>query len=216
MIVAFYSHASCAGKDSCADFAAAWCRGRGIACVRDAFAWDGKVVAADALGIQGTREEKVAAVDRIKNDGYVLWRSGLVVEHKLDDGSMFPTREGDAVSGRDFLIGLLGDPERRTGIRGLDEKFWTHQVLNRDVNRPYDSVTLVSDLRFLEEAESVCETDDGVVVEVVRPDAPRFNEQRLPDRLISHVVNNDGGLDELRAQVEYVMERVCTAAGQTR
>jgi hypothetical protein len=200
MIVAFYSQASYAGKDACADFAAAWCREHGIACERDAFAWDGKVVAADALGIEGTREEKVAVIDEIKLRGEVQW--------------LVPGVASGDQGGRSFLIGLLGDPERRTGIRGVSEHFWTQQVLIRDTMRSYDSITLVSDLRFREEAESVHATDDGVIVEVVRPGAPTFNEQRLSDRLVSHVINNDGGLDELQAQAERVMERICTASGR--
>jgi hypothetical protein len=212
VIVAFYSQSSYAGKDTCADFAACWCREREIACVRDAFAWDGKVVCADALGIEGTREEKVAAIDKLKHHGRVHFRDYPVPEDR--HAMMYPAFSGQ--SGRDFIIGLLGDPAKKTGIRGLDEKFWTHQVLSRDVNRPYDSITLVSDLRFLEEAESVCYTDDGVIVEVVRPGAPTFNEQRLPTRLIDHVINNDGGLDELQAQVVYVMELICLAAGQVQ
>lgn len=208
MIVAFYSHASYAGKDTCADFAVDWCRERGIACVRDAFAWDGKVVAADALGIQGTREEKVAAIDRIKNYGRVYFRDYPVPDDR--HATMFPAFSGQ--SGRDFLIGLLGDPGKKTGIRGVSEKFWTWQVLRRDHERLSDSITLVSDLRFLEESDAVF-NNDGVIVEVVRPGAPRFNEQRIPEFQIGHTIANDGSLDELRAQVEHVMEHICTTEG---
>jgi hypothetical protein len=183
MIVAFYSQASYTGKDSCADFAAEWCRERGIACAR---------------------EDKLAAIDAIKHDGYVLWRNGKTyVEDELI------LSEGDAVSGRDFIIGLLGSPGKGNGIRGLQEKFWTHQVLNRDVNGSYDSFTLVSDMRFQEEAESVIESG-GVVIEVVRPGAPTFNEQRLSAELVRFTITNDGTLEELQAQVEHCMETIST------
>lgn len=206
MIVAFYSQGSGTGKDSCADFAADWCRERGIAHERDAFAWDGKVVCADALGFEGTRMEKVAWVDRLKLHGEVFAPIQVLGAVTFDGVPvrMHPIRQ---VGGREFIIGLLGSPDKGNGIRGLDEKFWTRQVIERDARRPWDSITLISDLRFLEEAESVYAAY-GAIVEVVRPDAPCFNEQRVPDGQIRHTISNDGGLDELRAQVEHHMERI--------
>lgn len=200
MIVAFYSESSYAGKDTCADAAAAWCRRNDVPCRRDAFAWDGKVVAADALGIEGTREEKIAAIDEIKLQGDVLARVDRGADHFDIDC---------AVSGREYLIGLLGDPEKKTGIRGIDEKFWTEQVIRRDdeFERSGGGFTIVSDLRFLEEAQSV-RMADGVIVEIVRPDAPRFNEQRLPEDFVSGVIVNDGTIEELRSKLENIMSHV--------
>jgi hypothetical protein len=201
VIVAFYSQSSYAGKDTCADAAAQWCRENGITCQRDAFAWDGKVVCADALGIEGTRETKIAAVDRLKHEG--------TVTVDLDATADGPGHRSITQPGRSFIIGLLGDPEAKTGIRGLNEKFWTDQVLRRDraLQRQGGGFTIVSDLRFVEEAESVWE-NDGVIVEVVRPGAPVFNEQRVS--YVSHVIRNDLTLDALRERARDVMAKINT------
>lgn len=203
MIVAFYAEAPYSGKDTCADFAAEWLRARGLNATRDAFAWDGKVVCADALGIRGTREEKIAAIDLIKQAPHGI------VSYQLYDGEHVRTSTGQP--GRDFIIGLLGDPEKGTGVRGLDEGFWTTGVILRDAdaNASYgDSedgcYTLVSDLRFIREAEAVVAAD-GIVIEVVRPGTTRVNEERVPNKLIHDSIANDGTLEDLRARVESVM-----------
>lgn len=203
MIIAFYSQQSYAGKDTCADHAAEILRARGLGGLRDAFAWDGKVVAADALGIQGTREEKIAAIDLIKLHGRVEWTSAM----PIDDVQI----AGKRVTGRDFIIGLLGSPGKNTGIRGLSETFWTTQVKRRafEALHRYGHWTVVSDLRFLEEAEGIVDYG-GKVVEVVRPEGSlgTFNEQRVPDELIYAKIVNDGTLEGLKNAVERVVGRI--------
>lgn len=204
MIVAFYSEQSFAGKDSCADFAAEWLREKGVRVERDAFAWDGKCVLADALGLPWgwSREQKVRWIDGLK-------AYGRVVSHITTPEHGNTARV--CVGGRDFIIGALGSPGKGNGIRGLDEGFWTRQVVERDLNGVgEDGFTVVSDLRFVEEAEAVCPI--GYVIEVRRPGSPTFNEQRLPPELVDHLIVNDGTLEELRAQVETVMGRVVTDA----
>ena len=193
MILAFYSEASGSGKDTAADLAAKHLRERGYVVERDAFAWDGKVVCADALGIQGTREEKVVEIDRLK-----LSKTGAVFyQAAREDGRVY---HAPCVTGRDFIIGLLGSPGKGNGIRGLDEEFWTRQVVNRAAFTDAD-FTIVSDMRFLEEAKSVRGVD-GRVVEIVRGEnLGTFNEQRLPHDLVDHVIQNDGTLYELELRV---------------
>lgn len=194
MIVAFYSTSSLAGKDSCADFAAEYCRRNGVRNARDAFAWDGKTVCADALGIEGTREEKIAAIDELKIHGRVI-RS---VEKITSSASW-------GVTGREFIIGLLGSPGVGNGIRGLDEGFWTRQVVRRDIELGLDGYTFLSDMRFLEEGKTVKDAG-GVIIEVIRQGAPTFNEQRFPAEWIDLEIVNDGTLDDLRNRVENHVE----------
>lgn len=190
MILAFYSEASGTGKDTAANYATDLLSERGYQVVRDAFAWDGKVVAADALGIDGTRLEKVAAIDEIKLAGGVHARAG-----KLDDVVSW-------VTGRDFLIGLLGSPGKGAGIRGLDESFWTRQVVER-ARLNEGGWTIISDMRFLEEAEAI-KAAGGQVVEIIRPDNfGKFNEQRLSSSLVDHVIHNTGTLGDLRRNVNW-------------
>ena len=186
MILAFYSEQAGTGKDTAADFAHDYLFSRGVAAVRDAFAWDGKVVCADALGITGTREEKIAAVDRIKLTGRVYYDLGA--------------EETGSVEGREFIIGLLGSPGKGNGVRGRSPKFWTNQVVNR--SKFTTGWTVVSDMRYLEEAESV-RAESGLIVEIVRgKNLGKFNEQRLPREMIDHVIVNNGTLESLRAKVE--------------
>lgn len=206
MIVAFYSNASYAGKDSCADFAAQWCERHEIPWRRDAFAWRGKVVCADALGYEGTPEQKVAFIDDLKNHGEVHCPIRAPVAITVNGDGLYRHPIG-CVSGREFIIGLLGDPETGTGVRGIDEGFWTRQVLLAD--RP-GVVTLLSDARFLEEGEALRGTD-ARIVEVVRDESIRFNEQRWPDEWIHHVIRNDGTLDDLQTKVDNVMRSVLRA-----
>jgi hypothetical protein len=208
MILAFYSETSGAGKDTAADVAAECLRADGVNVVRDAFAWDGKVVCADALGIEGTRMEKVAAIDAIKLGGYVEWRGG-------SDGVVDRDTPRGATLGRDFIIGLLGSPDKGNGVRGLDEGFWTRQVVHRadkltwnehggrSVADYWDNWTVISDLRFQEEGVAV-KRAGGRIVEIHRPHGSlgAFNEQRVP---VDFKITNDGTLEQLATQVvDYV------------
>lgn len=192
MILAFYSEASGTGKDTAANFAAARFAAHGKRVVRDAFAWDGKVLAADALGIEGTRAEKIAMIDRLKLDGFVSW--GV------------PWMDfAPKLTGREFLIGLLGTPDKHDGVRGLDDRFWTNQVLRRDEEFTADEAgyTVVSDMRFIEEAQAV-KGAGGRVVEIVRNESlGRFNEQRISPDLIDHTIHNFGTLEELEREVSW-------------
>jgi hypothetical protein len=214
MILAFYSEASGTGKDTAATYAADALTARGRNVARDAFAWDGKVVCADALGIPGTREEKIALIDEIKLYGAV----SAFMEHPVKDH--VETFWGQ--TGRDFIIGLLGSPGEGNGIRGLDEGFWTRQVLRRagehmrlggyaahgDHGGWVPGWTIVSDMRFVEEAEAVCAAG-GKVVELVRDkNVGRFNEQRLSPELIDHTIWNTGTLEDLRYNVEWYVGRL--------
>lgn len=196
MILAFYSEASGTGKDTAADFAVARFAEHGKRVARDAFAWDGKILAADALGIKGSRAEKVAAIDEIKLRGRV--------GYELDGGRV-------SSSGREFLMGLLGTPDKQDGVRGLDDKFWTNQVLRRDEVFIADDAgyTVVSDMRFIEEAQAV-KGASGRVVEIVRDESlGRFNEQRISSDLIDHTIHNLGTLGELAREVNWYVDFLC-------
>lgn len=186
MIIAFYSEASGTGKDTAAGFAIKRLHRLGYAAIQDAFAWDGKVVCADALGITGTRQEKVAFIDKLKLHGFV--------------SSSWSGNEQSFQAGREFIIGLLGSPGKGNGIRGLAPQFWTQQIITRA--QFATGWTAVSDMRYKEEAEAVKATG-GKVVEIVRgKNLGTFNEQRLPPEMIDHTIDNNGSVDDLRGAVE--------------
>jgi hypothetical protein len=166
----------------------------------------GKVVCADALGYEGTREQKVAFVDRLKLHGHVLApiRVPMTINVGGDPVFQHPIRE---VEGRAFIIGLLGSPGKGNGIRGLDEGFWTRQVIDRAREaKERGAWTVISDMRFLEEQEAIHQAG-GWIVEVIRPHGSlgRHNEQRVR---VDHVIVNDGSLDDLRGQVESYLNKL--------
>lgn len=194
--VAFYSYNCYAGKDTAADFFAESVAELGYTTARTAFADIMKIVAADALGIKGTDEEKIAAIDALKHDGgFVQARypqaSGLdKVEHH---------------SGRDFIIGLAGGSDQTYGLRRWDQDVWIRLCLK---NAPTDTdFLLVTDMRFQPEADAVHERR-GIVIDIAGRGEHK-NEDKITD--VDYVVFNTGDLDHLRGSINAIVEEVTAA-----
>lgn len=173
-IIAFYSFTSESGKDTATQFALDALDELHIPATRRAFADAMKIVAANALGLDGTREQKISMIDEIKLDGYV----GCGTNRDRGDDMR--------VGGRDFIIGLA------ESIREIDPTFWIRAVIPEQ-----DGIVVISDLRFKPEAAFVRE-NGGTIIEIVRPGTTHRNEDAFqPD----HRIINEGTLDDLRRVV---------------
>lgn len=185
-IVAFYSQQSESGKDTATGFALEWAAEQGLAARRVSFADEMKIVCAKALGFDGTREQMIQYIDLMKLHGEVRSMAIPPVGHPLVGRTAFHYQNG-----RDFIIGLA------EGVRDLDRGFWTRVAL--DFKEPLD-LPVVSDLRFHEEAD-VTLAAGGQIIEIHRPGAPTYNEDRLPENQIYRRIVNDDTLDVLRENV---------------
>jgi hypothetical protein len=178
-VVAFYGQ-SRAGKDTAADFAEIWAVREGLTIERRSFARHMKLVAARALGYGG--ENPVDYVDHVKLNAQIVTQ---FAPHAIQP----PPQDG-----RDFIIGLA------EGIRDIDPEFWIRAAAG-----PSEADFLVyTDMRFHPEADYVRQVMGGLIFEVRRPNLRKYNEDTdiVPDRII----DNDGGLDRLRTQVEDAMD----------
>lgn len=189
LIVAFYSEGSRTGKDTAATYYRKAVERAGFTVSQSGFADEAKLVCADALGIGGTRQSRIAEVDRIKVSGHV-WFS-----YRASDAvALSPLR----ISGRDFIIGLCGDTSGKHGIRRLDQEFWIRHAFEAI---PEDSdMHLFTDLRFHPEATAVHKRG-GIILEVRRGAGELHNEDRIE---ANWVVENNGTLIELREQIEQI------------
>lgn len=189
MIYALYSETSESGKDSTADAIAEWARMEQRTFSRAAFADEMKIVCANALGMcELPREEKIGIMDLIK-----LAPFGSV-HYQFQEGKDGPIAYSTGQAGRDFIIGLA------ESIRALDKTFWV-----RHSAPPEAEIQVLTDLRFVPEAMWVRE-QGGKIIEVIRPDTVRHNEDRLPPSWIDAQIQNDGTLDDLGREAFIVMD----------
>lgn len=185
MIIGFYSYCSGVGKDTAAQMLAEILEARGASVTCRGFADEMKLVCADALGIrEGTREERIAQIDRLKLYGEVQWFDDYPDEIEAKSG---------IVTGRDFIIGVGGNTAGDYGIRRLDQQFWIRHALDYDTD-----YLLMTDLRFTPEAVAVREHGD--LVEIQRePNLGHNNEDRIVCRW---TLDNNGSLEDLHENVE--------------
>lgn len=185
-IVAFYSYNCYAGKDTAALMLAEKLDLPGVTVGSTAFANVMKIVAADALGVRGSDEEKIAVMDILKTNGDV---TGL---YWPDDGG---TQEL-YVQGRDFIIGMAGGTDQTYGLRRWRQNIWIDLCLE---NAPECDVLLITDLRFQPEADAVRERG-GIVVELTGRGEHK-NEDAIEG---DYVVDNSLDLAHLRAAMNHI------------
>jgi len=194
MIVAFHAEGRRSGKDTAGEFVREWAELRGLSYLRIAFADKMKLLVAETLGIQGTDEERVVAIDAFKLGGRVLWWREPPYEEP-----------DDAISGREFIINLAGDSDT-DGARGLfGANFWVDQALPPTGNQFGADVIAITDLRFEVEAQRVRQLG-GVVVKIERNDVEGGrSEQGISPNLIDVRIDNNGTLEEFRVRIYSLM-----------
>lgn len=181
-----------------------------------------KMLGAFALGFDRPPRDQVALMDRAKE----LWTL-RVTEPQIADGdfpgpAVEPGVEIHYTTGREYLQEL---GTRARELFGSD--FWVDQVLPRplEVNMggvsggrrndyglgrmyPDIDVVAITDLRFENEAQRVLDLG-GVIWRVNRPGTEsdgHASEQRLPDNLVTHEIDNSGDLDDLSDEVYIAMQ----------
>lgn len=198
MLIALHSKGRRAGKDTTANSIRDWCADHNLTYRRLAFADQVKLLVARALDIGGSTDEiQIARVDELKLYGQVEWR--------IYDGE----NEGRSgkMTGREFIINLAGDGPT-TGARGLfGANFWLDQALPLHWDPCETDVTVITDLRFPEEAERV-HYHGGYIVEIFndRAESPGGrSEQGLPRQLIDRQLLNTHTIDALRERTRVLM-----------
>ena len=155
-------------------------------------------VLADGLR-QTTDAETVALVDIFKLKGGV----------DVFDGR-YPADAVPHISGRDFIINLLGElgvDEDSGALRVLGRGVWTDAALPADWTASAD-VTCVTDVRAEDEVARIRGLG-GTMVEVVNPrgefQGGRSEKGGLRLGFDSWLLGNERGLVELRAGVDFMM-----------
>lgn len=196
MILALYSHGSYVGKDTAADAILALAEREGMMARRTsraAFGDQMKIVCADALGIVGADDHKIATMDAIKLAGEV--RHEYWTDERLERRR---PPAGGSQDGRDFIIGLADS------VRRLDVGFWIQHAMGGPDAMCRDRLHVITDLRFLPEAEAV-KAAGGWLVEVERPGQVVRNEDRLPVEMLDGKLRNDSTMQELRRNAEWTL-----------
>lgn len=193
MLVALYSYTCQSGKDTVAGFIRDWCDRLGVSYANCGLADQMKIVCADALGIAGSDEAKIAEIDRIKNSGL----GGIYYQRKDSAGHLVTYSTGQ--TGRDFIISVA------ESIRRLDPDFWIRHGMP-----PAADVRVLTDVRFQPEVDAVrLQAEPSFVVEVVRPDTQHVNEDRIPT--VDWVLRNDDTLDMLHLRTYEMMDHFYVA-----
>ncbi len=195
-----------AGKDTVAQLALEWCKEKGIAAERFAFADPLKVSAAACFGIPP--HQALTFCNWLKQPGIYV-----SAERRGEEGQDVPVSvvgmhgiKGKKVSGRQFLQHYGTEAHRDV----FDHEFWVH-VTESKLNAAAGNldVAFLTDPRFKNESDMI-RRHDGEVWEVVRPGLPdvesHSSEAGLPEGAIEFQINNDGSLDDLRALVRLVCE----------
>lgn len=168
-----------------------------------------KILAAKALGYTTLSDEDcIALMNQWKDTGW------------LEGGEVGGIAPEVAISGRQYLQNLGNEARNVFG-----DTFWIDMVLPNPgamegwIGQPAVTAAMqlrypgvdclcITDLRYQNEAERV-KALGGVVWEVVRPGLEsdgHDSEQVLPRELIDLVIQNDGTLDDLEAEVEAALE----------
>jgi hypothetical protein len=201
-VIALYSYGYQAGKDTTGGIVQEWAKADQRPCLRTAFAWTMKIVCAESLGIGGTDQEKVDAIDRIK-----LEQDKSVFTHLSCDGGAVGIVDVISITGRDFIINLSESLKAR-----VDPYIWIRLVSERAKDLGPRGFAVVTDLRFRDEAIAVHE-DGGVVVEVLRDAAAKNaggkrSEEGIPDDLIDYKLDNNASLERLRENTRVMLNRL--------
>jgi hypothetical protein len=171
---------------------------------RRAFADSLKIMAARALGFEGSDDHLIGMMNDLKEGGDVTtqFRKG-----EAQDGRPY------TISGREYLQ-LFGEKARTT----FGDTFWVDQVVpldgwafsavwetegRRGPNIGLPALGCITDVRYENEAARVKQMG-GVVWEIVRPGLEsdgHSSEVPLPRRLIDTVIINDGTIEELDDKV---------------
>lgn len=150
------------------------------------FAYKLKSSAAAALGVT---DDPITFCDRLKEDG--------VVSFRIDTDPYAQTHD---ITGREYLQKFGTEAHRRI----FDTNFWVDQCLPVDYPYDSDSLTVVTDVRFENEAERIHDLG-GQVWHIRRPDVEtddaHASEQVLPSEMLDVVIWNDGTLDEYADKV---------------
>ncbi len=171
-----------------------------------------KMLAALSIGLQGSPQELIAAMDEAKEEWSFDQINKLARVERTFTGREYlqnmGTEAGRTLFGEDFWVDQVL-PQPVDHVSGMD---WDdHRAQNSDaLERMYPGVAVlaITDLRFENEAKRIKKLG-GVVWEVQRPGKDsdgHKSEQRLPEELIDHVIGNYGTLDVLREQVEIAMK----------
>jgi hypothetical protein len=194
MIIGLHGPKEC-GKNTAAQLLTDYYYPKGYEIKELSFAKKLKASALEALEIHETEEisyEKIA--DLLKQDGKIHVNiPGLnwVDEDDNPIGSSF------AITGREYLQYYGTEAHRE--IFGQD--FWVDAALPKDYVDNPASLTLVTDVRFPNEAERIKKLN-GRIIQIVRPgygegDA-HASEKPLPLDLIDATVSNGAGFQELQ------------------
>lgn len=175
------------GKDTTGAIIASTVQARGETAARRAFADKLKVMAARALGYEGRDQFLIEMMDVLKESGYV--------------DSTIASGIGRHLTGREYLQ-LFGQKARET----FGDSFWVDQVLpapRYDLELPgmFSDAGLgyITDVRYPNEAKRIIELG-GQVWEVQRPGTAsdgHSSEQRLPQALVTHWIDNCGTISDL-------------------
>lgn len=182
---------------------------------RVAFADKLKIMAALALGYEGSPPELIGIMDEFKNTGKInshFDRSSALTRVAIPHGT--------SITGRQYLQTFGGKAREVFG-----DTFWIDQVLpdpgvasgpaltnnvRVELKDRYPGVdyVCVTDVRYPNEAQRVHDLG-GIVLEVVRPGLVsdgHDTEKPLPSELVTHTIFNDGTLTDLRWEVDKFME----------
>lgn len=200
------------GKDTVASFVQDWAERRGVHAARRGFADKLKLSACRIFYPDCDLQFALEWANKIKDaDGEGV---GYFYTIKDYEESPFARDLLKTMSGRQYLQRYGTESHRDV----FGEDFWVDQLLpvgsqvavikNFSDNSKYPDFALVTDVRFVNEARRVAALD-GVVWEVVRPGHEpdgHASEERLPPQLIDATILNDGTLEDLREQVNNLLD----------
>lgn len=180
-----------------------------------------KIGALKALGFDRPPRDLIALADEWKVEAgaqiSVSYREPGTTTSTLHDLTgrqllqWFGTEVGRDLFGKDFWVDqVLPRPvflnEVPSDLRPRAEELGNQQ--NLEARYPEIDVVAITDLRFENEAERVLALG-GVVWRVNRPGYEgegHASEQRLPDNLVTHEIDNSGDLDDLSDEVYVAMQ----------
>lgn len=204
------------GKDTAFQLLAEEAEKKGQRAVRRAFADKLKLLAASALGFEGTLEESVALCDRLKQPDIFIEAYSNDRSHDLETVAAltgraylqhFGQKHREHVKDTFWIDVVLPNPW--TGTLGTLEAEYKQRGIDTALAHKFDNAdyAVVTDVRYPNEAQRVLDLG-GEVIEIVRPGLEpdgHSSEVPLPRDLVSKIIDNDSSLEALREVIRVVL-----------
>jgi ABC-type oligopeptide transport system ATPase subunit len=177
--------------------------------VAQVFDWNEDRIDGANKELPDPRYERSRAINlMMEADAHLLreWRSHYgynFSDRHIDD--FLETKRAEGRYGPSYLTSRFAQQRVGTeGYRWLWDRIWVDLLLRQVRKLPGDSIAVVTDVRFHNEAEAI-RAEGGIIWRIVRASkipADHVSESEMETIDTDFIVDNSGSLEDLRVQVE--------------